>query len=215
MPDALSRAPLPTPYPEVNILVIPPSQVSCFLFTALGFDLCLPNTVTKLQLLSNPLTCINLACSTQADLTNTARPSASHKQTPIQPCFANAVKTPAAEASHKLLKNLPESTSWPDNFEQLRPLNFNRVEFAQKQRKDPWLAPLVQFLISGNSQKSIATYDQKVKRWVTSIAKRTKLIDGLLFYSDELMKNPEHLRLFVPSDVGLQRHILQSYHDSP
>ena len=73
----------------------------------------------------------------------------------------------------------------------------------------------MQFLISDNSQKSIAMYDHKVRIWVTSIAKRTKLIDGLLFYSDQSMRNPDHLRLFVPSDVNLQRHILQCYHDSP
>ena len=29
------------------------------------------------------------------------------------------------------------------------------------------------------------------------------------------MQNPDHLRLFDPSDVDLQRHILHSYHDSP
>ena len=122
---------------------------------------------------------------------------------------------PVAGSTQKLQENLPESTPWPDNFKQLRPLNFDRVEFMQKQRKDPWLAPLVQFLLSDNSPKSIALYDPKVRKWVTSIAKRTKRIDGLLCYSDEFMKNPDHLRLYVPSDVELQHHILLSYHDSP
>ena len=215
MPNALSRAPLPTPHPEGNIIVIPPSQVSSFLVTALGFDLCLQSTSTELQPLCNPLACINLACSTQTPLTAKALPSFPYTQTPTSPFFATAVDIPAADASHTLQQNLPEPTPWPDNFEQLRPFNFNRVEFAQNQRKDPWLAPLVQFLISDNSQKSIAMYDHKVRKWVTSIAKRTKLIDGLLFYSDEFMRNPDHLRLFVPSDVKLQRHILQCYHDSP
>ena len=215
VPDALSRAPLPTPHPEACILVIPPSQVSSFLLTALGFDLCLQNTAPEPQPFTSPLTCLNLACSTQTPLNTTALPSSSHRLTPIRPCFATAVDIPVAGSTQKLQEHLPESTPWPDNFEQLRPLNFNRVEFAQKQRKDPWLAPLVQFLISDNSPKSIALYDPKVRKWVTSIAKRTKLIDGLLFYSDEFMKNPDHLRLFVPSDLELQRHILLSYHDSP
>ena len=215
VPDALSRAPLPTPHPEGNIIVIPPSQVSSFLVTALGFDLCLQSTGTELRPLCNPFACINLACSTQTPLTAKALPSSPYTQTPTTPFFATAVDNPAADASHTLQQNLPEPPPWPDNFEQLRPLNFNRVEFAQNQRKDPWLAPLVQFLISDNSQKSIARYDHKVRKWVTSIAKRTKLIDGLLFYSDEFMRNPDHLRLFVPSDVKLQRHILQCYHDSP
>ena len=65
VPDALSCPPLPTPYPEAHILVIPPSQVSPFLLTALGFGLCLQNTVPELQPFNSPLTCLNLACSTQ------------------------------------------------------------------------------------------------------------------------------------------------------
>ena len=126
------------------------------------------------------------------------------------PCTATA-----ADDNCTLQESLPKSQPWPDDFEQLRPLNFDRVQFAQRQRKDPWLTPLAQFILSGNSGKSISNYSQKVRKWVFNIAKRTKLIDGLLFYSDEFMQNPDHLRLFVPSDVDLQRHILHSYHDSP
>ena len=37
-----------------------------------------------------------------------------------------------------------------------------------------------------------------------------------LFYSDEFMHDPTHLRIFVPSDSSqLQRHLLQAYHNSP
>ena len=89
------------------------------------------------------------------------------------------------------------------------------VEFVQKQCKDPWLALLVQFLMSDNSQKSIPLYDPKVRKWATSIAKRTKHIDGLLFYSNKFVKTLDHLCLFVPADVELQHHVLLSYNDSP
>ena len=61
VPDALSRAPLPSPHPEDNTLVIPPSEVSPFLLTALCFDLCLNITNTESQLSSFPLTCVSLA----------------------------------------------------------------------------------------------------------------------------------------------------------
>ena len=82
---------------------------------------------------------------------------------------------------------LPEQTNWPADLELLRPLNIDRVTFAQKQRQDPWLGPLAHYLISGNSSQSIAACSDKVKRWVHAISKRTQLIDGLIFYSDELM----------------------------
>ena len=210
VPDALSRAPLPSSHPQVNTLVIPPSEVSPFLLTTLCFDLCLNNTNTESQLSSFPLTCVSLACSTQLPLNNQALPHSNSMKPLAMPCTATA-----ADNNSTLQESLPKSQPWPDDFEQLRPLNFDRVQFAQKQRKDPWLAPLAQFILSGNSEKSISSFSQKVRKWVFSIAKRAKLIDGLLFYSDEFMQNPDHLRLFVPSDVDLQRHILHSYHDSP
>ena len=34
-------------------------------------------------------------------------------------------------------------------------------------------------------------------------------------YRDKLMENPDHYRIFVPSDPHLQRHVLHAYHDSP
>ena len=34
-------------------------------------------------------------------------------------------------------------------------------------------------------------------------------------YRDELMKNPDHYCIFVPSDRHLQHHFLHAYHDSP
>ena len=210
VPDALSRAPLPSPQPEVNTLVIPPPEVSPFLLTALCFDLCLPTTSTESQLSSFPFSCVSLACSTQLPLNNHALPTSNRKKPLAMPCTATAEDDRSA-----LQESLPKSQPWPDDFEQLRPLNFDRVQFAQKQRNDPWLAPLTQFILSGNSEKSISNYSQKVRKWVFSIAKRAKLVDGLLLYSDEFMQNPDHLRLFVPSDTELQRHILHSYHDSP
>ena len=51
--------------------------------------------------------------------------------------------------------------------------------------------------------------------WVKSTAPRCKIIDDLILYSDVLMDDPSHLRIFVPSDIELQRHLLQAYHDSP
>ena len=104
--DALSRAPLPTSHPEVNIIIIPPSQVSSFLITALGVDVCLQITGAELRPLCNPLACINLACSTQNPLTAKTLPSSLYKQTLNTPYFATAVDIPAADANHTLEQDL-------------------------------------------------------------------------------------------------------------
>ena len=81
VPDSLSYASLPTSHPEVNVLVTPPSQVSTFLVTLLGFDLCIQDTSTKLQPLGNSLTYLTLACSTQNPFDATALPPSLHKIT--------------------------------------------------------------------------------------------------------------------------------------
>lgn len=110
--------------------------------------------------------------------------------------------------------HLPPSLPWPDDFEQLHPLNFDRVQFAHKQRQYPWLGPLAHFLLSGNSAISICHYSPKVRKSVANIAKQAQLTDGLLFYSDEFLKTPDHLHLFVPLR-SLTTLYLHSYHDSP
>lgn len=71
------------------------------------------------------------------------------------PCSATA-----EENSSVLQDHLPLCLPWPDDFQQSRPLNFDRVQFAQKQPQDPWLGPLAHFLLSGNSEISIWHYSQ-------------------------------------------------------
>ena len=47
------------------------------------------------------------------------------------------------------------------------------------------------------------------------MAKRAKLIDGILYYSDDLLSDSHHLRIYVPSNVSLQRQLSYAYHNSP
>ena len=61
----------------------------------------------------------------------------------------------------------------------------------------------------------LSSLSRKQRNWVITNAKRTKLVDGLLMYSDDFMDDPHHLCIYVPSDIALQRHLLQAYHDSP
>ena len=212
VPDALSRAPLPHPSPAVCNYVIPPSEVCCFLLTALSLDITAHNTQSVAELFNFPLSCLSLACSVDP-LKSTAKPLPKHKQLDAAPCTVQNATNHASDLG--LHENLPVSAQLPDDLQQLRPLNFDRAQFAQKQRKDPWLGPLVKFLISGNAPEAISDLHPKLKRWVFAVAKRTKLIDGVLFYSDEFMSDPDHMRIFVPNDTDFQRHLLHAYHDSP
>ena len=56
VPDALSRAPAPEPHPEVNTLVIPPSEVSSFFATALSLDIPSLSVEEAFQLFHSSLT---------------------------------------------------------------------------------------------------------------------------------------------------------------
>ena len=40
-------------------------------------------------------------------------------------------------------------------------------------------------------------------------------MDNSIMYSDVLMDDPNHLGIFVPSDIELQCHHLRACHDSP
>ena len=44
------------------------------------------------------------------------------------------------------------------------------------------------------------------------MASRLKLIDNLLYHSDEF---DSRLRVYIPSDPELQKQFMQTYHDSP
>ena len=97
----------------------------------------------------------------------------------------------------------------------MHPLSLSRITFAQRQRQDPWLGPLFQYLVSEQDSAILKNLTKQVTSWVKTDASNCKIIDGLIMYADILMDNPDHYRIFVPSDPQLQRHFLQAYHDSP
>ena len=193
-------------------LSLAPSEVCCFLITALSLGIPAHNTQSVAALFNFTLSCLSLACSVDL-LQFSAKTPPQHTQLDAAPCTVQNVTNHASNLG--LQENLPVSSQLPDDLQQLRPLSFDCAQFAQKQRKDPWLGPLVKFLISGNSAQVISAFHPKLRRWVFAVAKRTKLIDGVLFYSDEFMSDPDHMRIFVPNDQDLQRHLLHAYHDSP
>ena len=52
------------------------------------------------------------------------------------------------------------------------------------------------------------------KLWIINIAKRCKIIDGLLTYKDEFMIDHHNYRIFVPDNLVLPRQLLKAYHNS-
>ena len=97
----------------------------------------------------------------------------------------------------------PSKPDWNTDLQFLTPLNINRLEFANLQRKDSYLGPLIQYLQDPTSLSLFTNLAAKMKRWIISVAKRTKLIDGILYYSDEFMPDSLHLHIYVPSDTDL------------
>ena len=78
-----------------------------------------------------------------------------------------------------------------------------------------WLDPLFQYLIEEENVSVLTNLPKNVSSWVRTTAPNCKIIDGILMYRDKLMENPDHYRIFVPSDPHLQRYFLHAYHDSP
>ena len=109
----------------------------------------------------------------------------------------------------------PIVPTWSDDLDTLQPLNLSRANFAQKQRTDPWLGPLFQYLVSHQNLAILMKFPKKVSSWVKTVATNCKVIDSVIMYADKLMDNPGHYRIFVPSNPQLQRHFLHAYHDSP
>ena len=70
------------------------------------------------------------------------------------------------------------------------------------------------YLASNLQRSALQNVEHKIQKWVLTISNRTRLINGILYYSDEFLHEPDHLRVFVPSNTQLQRHLLQAYHNS-
>ena len=204
VPDALSRAPLPSSI-EADMLFLPPSETVDFFIQTFALDI---PSFTAIH--NGPLHCLHLACNANHSshaATNTAKVQA-HIVTE-QP------QTHAPSSETDITTALPSTPSWHSDLQFLNPLNLSRIDFAKLQRRDAYLGPLIQYLSSNCSAAILRCLDARTKRWTLSVAKRATLRDGILFYADEFMDDPDHLRIFVPCDITFQRHLLYAYHNSP
>ena len=117
-------------------------------------------------------------------------------------------------AHHPIPAVAPPALAKPENPQSNYPLNFSRALLATKQQEDKWLGLLYRYLLSGGNVTELAYLTKSDQSWVKSTASRCKIVDDLIMYSDVLMDDPNHLHIFVPSNIELKRHLFRAYHDS-
>ena len=144
VPDALSRAQLPCTL-AANISDILPPDVCDFLRTVPCFHIPNHSATSGYDYSNFSLSCLSLACS--ADFPTNSPQALLHSTAKKKLIAMPAVMPdpPTAVQSkdiHVLRQNLPQTRHWSTDLETLHPLNVDRVQFAQKQRADPWLGPL-------------------------------------------------------------------------
>ena len=151
------------------------------------------------QVFSYPVDCLSLACTPGHAVT--------------------LVSSPPTDLPTKLtISQLPTSSvakgTGTDNVPS-QPLNISRANLAKHQHADKWLGPLYQYLFSQEDPLALHGLEKQVHTWVKVTSLHCKIIDDLIVYADNLMTDPHHYRIFIPSDPDLQRHLLIAYHDSP
>ena len=199
VPDTLSHAPLPEPSPVGDTLVLLPIPISLILATMVGYDIPSHHPSLVSKVFSYPLDCISLVCS--PDPPNTWAP---------QPLVEPSTKLLSSQPPRQLIEEVQQTHNVPS-----WPLNVSRETLAKCQRADKWLGPMYQFLFSQEDTSVLRGLDKQVQTWVKANASNCKIVDDLIMYSDKLMTDPHHHRIFIPSDPDLQCHLLTAYHDSP
>ena len=92
------------------------------------------------------------------------------------------------------------------------PLNISRLKLFECQQQDPFLSYLINYLKSDCSKSSISNLSVCDQDLILSMASRVKLIDNLLYYSEEF---DSRFCVYMPSNPELQKQLIQTYHDSP
>ena len=95
-----------------------------------------------------------------------------------------------------------------------QPLNISRASLAKHQHADKWLGPLYQYLFSQEDPLALRGHEKQVQAWIKDTSPHCKIVDDLIVNADNLMTDPHHYRIFIPSDPDVQCHLLIAYHDS-
>ena len=73
---------------------------------------------------------------------------------------------------------------------------------------------IIKCLLNDCNIDTLKQLPKQQKLCVINIAKRCKIIDGLLMYSDEFMIKQDNYHVFVSNDLDLQRKLSSAYHNS-
>ena len=189
--------------------------MTCFITSLVGFDISYLEPSLVAEIFSDTLTGLTLACNLVPYTTLPPIPNPIHLSLPlVLPLYPlpppsqtePSVPPPAVPIPLQVTPGDPQSQY---------PLNFSRASLATKQHQDKWLGPLYRYLVSGCDVTELTDLSKSDQTWVKSTATRSKIVDDLIMYSDVLMDDPNHLCIFVPSDIELQCHLLRASHDSP
>ena len=154
-PDTLTRYPVDAF--SVDTPERPPTDVTSFIATAIGFHFPYHTPDSVSALFSSSLQCLYLA----SNHIDTAKPTVSSVYSlanmPTRPCLCKKVYTQSDSVPPTVLKEdipFPTSTTL-DDLKLLQSLDRNRVDFAKAQRADPWLSELISYISSGEIQSSL------------------------------------------------------------
>ena len=164
--------------------------MAAFFAIALGYDIPFLNSSLITEVFKDALQCVALSCSSHTLIATTWG-----KSKPPEPIRGDLPPTPP---SSQMDPPTDVGSHWPDDLDTLHPLSLSRITFAQRQRQDPWLGPLFQYLVSEQDSAVLKNLTKHVTSWVKTDASNCKIIDGLIMYADVLMDNPDHYRIFVP-----------------
>ena len=156
--DTLSRYPIDAF--SVDITECPPTDVTSFIATAIGFDILYHTPDSVSALFSSSLQCLYLASNHIDTVKPTISSISSLANVPTHPHICKKVRAHSDSVPPTVMKEdipFPASTAL-DDLELLQPLNQNRVDFAKAQRADPWLSELISFLLSGENSPLFVTY---------------------------------------------------------
>ena len=158
VPDTSSCAPLESSTAQAIIADLPPSAVIDFLFTSLCLDIPFSTPDSLLTVCNDAFYCLSLACNVTAPQHDSYSKSCSRSS-----CSSAANRPILAVVASTA--QMPSTSEWTSDLDLLHPLNCNRVQFAEGQRKDPWLGPLINFLAQDCSLEALSQVDQRVKKW--------------------------------------------------
>ena len=163
IPDTLSRYPIDAF--SVDIPECPPTEVTSFITTAIGFDIPYhtPDSVSALFLSS--LQCLYLASNhiDTVKLTVSSIPSLANM--PTRPHICKKVRAHSGFVPPTVTKEdipFPASTAL-DDLELLQLLNRNRDDFAKAQCADPWPSKLISYILSGENSPLFVTCHQRLR----------------------------------------------------